>query len=118
VPFDTAAQSPETTQAEPGAHRARQLPPQSTSDSSPSFTRSVQDAAQNPLVQRPLMHPGPALQAAPSGHFEGQLPPQSMAVSSPSLIPLEQAPAAHSAPAQIPLAQSEGLPQPTPSAHF
>jgi hypothetical protein len=118
VPFETAAQSPATTQAEPGAHRTVQLPPQSTSDSSPSFTRSVQEAAQNPLVHSPLMHPGPPLQAAPAGHFEGQLPPQSTAVSSPSLAPLEHALDAQEAAAQTPLAQSEALPHWRPSAHF
>ena len=119
VPFSTAAQSVPVEQPEPGAQAAAHPPPQSTSVSSPSFTWSVQEAAQTPFVHNPLMQLRPApSQAAPKPHFAGQLPPQSTSVSSPSFTPFEQALTAHLPSRHTPLAQSGAAAQATPLVHF
>jgi hypothetical protein len=68
----------------PNPHFAGQLPPQSTSVSSPSATPLEQAlAAQVEPVQIPLVQSAGAEQAEPSGHVCGHVPPQSTPVSRP-----------------------------------
>lgn len=82
-------QSLSATQVLPTA-QAPQLPPQSTSLSSPFLIPSVQvGAAQTPLAQLAEAQSAVTLQAALGAHFI-QAPPQSLSVSLPSRIPSVQ----------------------------
>jgi hypothetical protein len=79
------AQSPPFKQSKPAAH-AEQLPPQSTSVSSPFFTVSPQPAVAHLLaVQTPLAQSLPTVQSLPVAQRGHDVPPQSTSVSSPVL---------------------------------
>ena len=84
-------QSEPIAQDWPAVHWAGQLPPQSTSVSSPFFTKSVQLAAwQTFRLHTPVVQSEGALQPLPGGQGAQPPPPQSMSVSVPFCTPSEQ----------------------------
>jgi hypothetical protein len=99
-------QSVPALQALPTAH-LRQLPPQSTSDSAPFLTVSVQvGAAHEPFRQRPLVQSASIRHCPPTGHFGHALPPQSIPDSLPFFTASVQVGTAHAPELQTPLPQS------------
>lgn len=89
------AQSAVTLQPWAWGHLSAQLPPQSTSVSSPFFTLSVQaDALHTSSPHTPLRQSAAVAQPWPSGHKPHE-PPQSLPVSSPSFSPESHVDATH-----------------------
>jgi len=94
-------------QPAPNPHFAGQLPPQSTSVSSPSFNPFEQALeAHAPSRQIPLVQSRAAAQEIPFAHLCGQLPPQSTLVSAPFRTPSPQV-----ASRQVPRTQDSPPPQ-------
>ncbi|HVU03085.1 MAG TPA: hypothetical protein VHE30_15095 [Polyangiaceae bacterium] len=105
------SQFPPMTHALPSGHGS-QLPPQSTSVSSPFFAPSAQVApAQTPSWQELLSQSEPRTHVFPLLQVAQSEPPQSTAVSFPSCLPSR-----HSEDSQIPLEQIVVM-QSVPVAH-
>jgi hypothetical protein len=97
------------------AHLVAQLPPQSTSDSLPFLTTSVQSgAAQMFALQTPLAQSPPTAQNLAFAHF-AQVPPQSTSDSRPNFFPTVHAGTAQNPPVQTWLVQSAEARQILPS---
>src|SRR6266545_2594694 len=83
VPLKQSPSAPSTRQALPPEH-FRQVPPQSTSVSSPSWTPFSQGSGVHvPPLQLPFSQSPATLHDLPTSHCPQVPPPQSMSVSSP-----------------------------------
>ncbi|HNI97174.1 MAG TPA: hypothetical protein PL169_13965, partial [Leptospiraceae bacterium] len=91
----------------PEPHFKQLAPPQSTSDSDPSFIALEQDAAMQVLLTQFVLEQSPPMeQVLNSPHFAAHEPPQSISVSVPFFTLSKQVAAWQRFPVQTPLKQS------------